>query len=148
MSTNSVSPLYFVASVTLVAGLILLAWYALAQYSIPCLSVEQLQSFNPSPNEQVQVFGIALPPFKQILPSSHKDQKIKETEPHLLSFLLADMQNKKSTLPVFAFLPKPPALAPGLEVFVTGTFDPKKKSLAASQIITKCPSKYRSKLQP
>ena len=59
-----------------------------------------------------------------------------------LNFTLIDAQNPAQTVAVRFNGALPPLFKPGAEIIARGIYDPNQRTLAAEELITKCPAKY------
>lgn len=112
---------------------VFLLYTAVAGHSTPTLTPTQLQSQHVAQNGKLAIVGVVVGPVKG---DSHGANGLR--------FRLKDPSGAKSTRVdvVYRGTSPPPLFQVGRMVVVSGTFGTGR--LAASDIVTKCPSKYTS----
>lgn len=134
MSAKSSKGVYIAAFVLLLGGLGYLITSGLSQGATPTLSVGQASTMEAGDLQRVRLFGKVLP------------QDIALRSDNLgVAFFVADEIDPTVFLRVEFQGAVPDTFKDGVEVILKGDWDQTATVFRASQLITKCPSKYEEK---
>ncbi|MEF2145252.1 MAG: cytochrome c maturation protein CcmE [Desulfovibrionaceae bacterium] len=134
MSAKSSKGVYILAFVLLLGGLTYLVVSGISQGSTPTLNVSQAMTMDADELHKVRLFGKVLP------------QDIERHADNMgVGFLVADEQDPSRYLRVDFRGAVPDTFNAGVEVIVKGDYDKTTGVFHATQLTTKCPSKYEEK---
>ncbi|MGE4291828.1 MAG: cytochrome c maturation protein CcmE [Desulfovibrio sp.] len=134
MSAKGSKGVYIAAFVLLLGGLGYLVTSGLSQGATPTLSVTQAKAKAVDELQRVRLFGKVLP------------QEIALRDDNLgVAFIVADETNPSVSLRVEYRGAVPDTFKEGAEVILRGDWDQDAEIFRATQLITKCPSKYEEK---
>ncbi|MBU1247696.1 MAG: cytochrome c maturation protein CcmE [Proteobacteria bacterium] len=134
MAKKNSKSIYIVALVLLLAGLGYLITSGLSEGSTPTLQISTALDMPAGDLLRVRLYGKVLP--QDIAP--HEDSLG-------VTFTVADQQNRDRTMRVDYSGAVPDTFNEDVEVIVKGSFDSAANVFRATQLTTKCPSKYEEK---
>lgn len=134
MSTKGSKGVYIAAFVLLLGGLGYLVASGLSQGSTPTLSVAQALARGEDDLQRVRLFGKVLP----------RDIALRDDNLGV-AFVVADETDPAVSMPVDFRGAVPDTFKEGAEVILKGDWDKGAGVFRASQLVTKCPSKYEEK---
>ncbi|WP_022662512.1 cytochrome c maturation protein CcmE [Paucidesulfovibrio longus] len=134
MSAKASKGVYIAAFVLLLGGLGYLIASGLSQGATPTLSVAQAKESDAADLQRVRLFGKVLP------------QDIALRDDNLgVAFIVADEVDPAVSMRVEYRGAVPDTFKEGVEVILKGDWDQGAGVFRASQLVTKCPSKYEEK---
>lgn len=123
---------YIAAFVLFAAGLGYLLFTGMSQDSVYFLNVSEALAMEPEQRSQARLFGTVA------------DDRIERKSGSLgVAFDLQDKDNVHSVIRVDYGGAVPDTFKPGVEVIVEGSFVHEGREFSATQLMTKCPSKYQ-----
>lgn len=134
MSAQNSKGVYIAAFALLLGGLGYLIVTGLSQGATPTLSVAQAASMDVEELRHVRLFGTVLP------------EDVEQRSDNLgVAFHVADNTGASVSMRVEYRGSVPDTFAAGSEVIIKGDWDEQAEVFRATQLTTKCPSKYEEK---
>ncbi|MFW5487234.1 MAG: cytochrome c maturation protein CcmE [Desulfovibrio sp.] len=125
---------YIAAFLLFAAGLGYLVFTGVSQESVYFLNVSEALAMEPAQRSQARLFGMVGP------------ERVERKHGALgVAFDLQDKDNAGEAIRINYAGAVPDTFKPGVEVIVEGRFTHNGNSFSATQLMTKCPSKYEKK---